>query len=102
MRSRVCAQLAGELGIPGAGAGSGPAAARPADNTNAERNNAVRDMPILRLNEFIARVRTGQKSYGSWLVLPLTQAAGFHAKSSCLAARTSSSRRTGIVCGAEV
>src|SRR5216684_6204316 len=58
IRSRVCAQLAGEFGIPGAGtcaateAGTGTAAAktRAKDNRNMGRNNAVRDMPILGLD----------------------------------------------------
>src|ERR1700680_4197375 len=56
--SRVCAQLAGVLGMPGAGmgvgmgAGAGTAAAktRVVDNTNTDKSNAVRDMQILRLN----------------------------------------------------
>src|ERR1700686_5524102 len=55
--SRVCAQVAGELGIPGAGtcavteAGTGVAAAktRVTDKRNTGKNNAVRDMPILGL-----------------------------------------------------
>src|SRR6202163_4126788 len=51
IRSSVCAQLAGDAGMPGAdtGAGSGWAAAnaRVTDNTKTDRNNAVRDMPIL-------------------------------------------------------
>src|SRR5580692_10010479 len=56
--SRVCAQLAGEFVIPGAGTcaategGTGTAAAktRVTDNKNTGRNNAIRDMPILRLD----------------------------------------------------
>src|SRR6202167_214968 len=51
MRSSVCAQLAGELGMPGAGtgAGSGVAAADAwlTDNTKTDRNNGLRDMPLL-------------------------------------------------------
>jgi hypothetical protein len=50
--SKVCAQLAGELGMPGAvtGTGTGWAAAstRETDKTHTVRNNALRDMPILR------------------------------------------------------
>src|SRR3984893_16761454 len=56
--SRVCAQLAGELGIPGAGtcavteAGTGVAAAktRGTDKRNTGKNNAGRDKPILGLD----------------------------------------------------
>src|SRR5450631_1761443 len=52
--SRVCAQFAGELGMPGAGMGIGGAAAktRVTDNTNTEKSSAVRDMPILGLEWF--------------------------------------------------
>src|ERR1700722_15118385 len=60
IRSRVCAQLAGELTTPGAGTvgtagapgGAGAAAAKrgAADNSNTGRNNAIRDMPILGLD----------------------------------------------------
>jgi hypothetical protein len=47
IRSRVCAQLAGELGMPGAGTGRGPAKTWPTDNMATARNNALRDMPML-------------------------------------------------------
>src|SRR5882672_7762737 len=59
IRSRVCAQVAGEFTIPGAGTGAGTAAGtgagaaaktRATDNSNTGRMNAVRDMPILGLD----------------------------------------------------
>src|SRR5260221_11002384 len=60
IRSRVCAQLAGELTTPGAGtagtagttvwAGAAAAKTRATDNSNTGRGNAIRDMPILGLD----------------------------------------------------
>jgi hypothetical protein len=51
IRSKVCAQLAGVLGIPGAGiglpAGAGAANACAMESANMDRNNEMRDMPIL-------------------------------------------------------
>src|ERR1700722_13318335 len=58
IRSRVCAQLAGELTAPGAGTtagtgvwtGAAAAKTRATDNSNTGRDDAIRDMPILGLD----------------------------------------------------
>src|SRR5882762_4788731 len=57
IRSRVCAQLAGELTTPGAGiagttvwAGAAAAKTRATDNSSTGRSYAIRDMPILGLD----------------------------------------------------
>src|SRR5271169_5421676 len=99
--SRVCAQLAGVLGMPGAGTGTGrrvpftaSGTAAPTacvrDSAKTDKSIEIRDMPILGVKfRLVPEVGQDQEPDGS------------QARSSCFAARTSSNRRTGIVCGAE-
>src|SRR5208282_1838183 len=95
--SRVCAQLAGVLGMPGAGTGTGrrdataSGAAAPTacvrDSAKTDKSIEIRDMPILGVKfRLVPEVGQDQEPDGS------------QARSSCFAARTSSNRRTGIVC----